>query len=263
MNKRRSGLYKDRRTYPLCPCLNPPPPPAPQTIIFTSDTTWPKPLNVSHLEIIAIGGGGGGLSFPDPPYNSNGGNGCVVTTHFTVNPNSVFNLTIAIGLGGSAYNNDIGINAVGGTFSSAINNEQNILVVAGGGGGGGYYAAGGAGYSSLNPGYGADGGGIYGTAGGGGGGYGGAGGQSDAPGEGDGQNWPSGLGGSRQTGQTAGDGGGGYGGGGGGGAYGAGAGGGSTSSGFNTTYSNPTAGPGLGGDPVSNGNNGQITIIYF
>jgi hypothetical protein len=226
---------------PRCPPppISTPPPPGPQTIVFTSDTIWPKPLGITHLEIIAIGGGGGGRC-------NAGGDGCIVTTSFTVNPNSVFNLAIAIGLGGD--------NATGGTFSSVINEQQNILVVAGGGGAG-----------NGNGVFGGNAGNAGSRGGGPDGGYGGN-------GDGNGSGGEAGEGGTRGQNWSSGGGGGGYGGGGGGGGYGGGGsgsvqtsdgggGGGSTSTGFNTTYSNPTSGPGLGGVPF--GNKGKVTITYF
>jgi hypothetical protein len=252
MSKRRCGLYNYRIVYQLCPIPQPMPS---EPIVFTANGTWTKPLNVSHLEIIAIGGGGGGGGGDE--LGGIGGNGGIVTTVFNVNPAITFILDIIVGLGGVGT---VGF-PTGGGLSSVVNGGQSITVVAGGGGGGGLGIGGGTthpgGNGGYNPitGYGQDGDGNY-CGRGGGGGYGGAGGNGGGQG---GDNWPPGTGGDSIN--SGGGGGGGYGGGGGANQNCGGGGGGSTSTGFNTTYTNPVSGPGLGG--IINGNNGQVTILYY
>ena len=93
-------------------------------------STFTVPAGVTSLEIVAVGGGGGGSIYMP------GGSGARVTSTVAVTPGQVLDLFVGSGTSGTNWN-------VPGGGSSNIISGGTPLVIAGGGGGGGQWGAGG------------------------------------------------------------------------------------------------------------------------
>lgn len=253
----------------------------PATITTESFTTvgaasFTVPSGVTSLQVVAVGGGGGGTIFANVSGGTAGrpgGSGAMVTSTLSVTPGQTLDLFVGGSSGvGSNWN-------VGGGGSTTISQGGVPIVIAGGGGGAGQFGAGGdaggpggAGINGSNgrdPRNGRNGtGGIGGSGGSGGAGGGGTVAPLGSPGgDGDGGNGGvsgtlggaggSGTGVGGTAGWYGGGGGGGYGGGGGGGTLSGGGGGGSLGPAGSTF-----APAGNGGPIGAEGGDGRIKITY-
>ena len=81
---------------------------APRFVEIKSTSTWTCPSDVTEVDIMLCGGGGGSYHDPVSALRQRGGGGSVIQTKLNVTPNTTY--TVTIGAGGSS-------NSTGGTSS--------------------------------------------------------------------------------------------------------------------------------------------------
>lgn len=96
---------------------------------ITGTGTWTCPSDVNQIEVILVGGGGGGTQYtPSNIWVMGGAGGDVKHEHLTVTPGATY--TITIGGGGAYYSGGGGSGAAGAASTFDV-----LLTAAGGGGG--------------------------------------------------------------------------------------------------------------------------------
>jgi hypothetical protein len=121
-------------------------------------TTFTVPVGVEKIQVIAVGGCGGGFvsynNEGDIVFSIEGGRGGMVTSNFTVSAGTILDINIGGGgtlfgagnyIGGGGYNGGGGGIDPGGGGGGMTTIFKNGIkqIIAGGGGGGGFYGAGG------------------------------------------------------------------------------------------------------------------------
>lgn len=89
------------------------------TEVFTSSGTWTKPADVSEIEFLMCGAGGGGSHRTDPVSTSGGGGGEIVTGTLPVSGD----ITVTIGGGGAGKTGDTNGNGAAGTATTITDGD--------------------------------------------------------------------------------------------------------------------------------------------